>query len=312
MNIALISEYNTSNVPYMLMKAINEYTDDCARLICRHEQWRYKDYKDIILDIESDANEAADIIKNADIIHIFDTMFNFAGINIRNIMNRNNSLVQYLYNYTSRFRGDIFRFHVSTQIIGVCCWSAAFWQHVPSPIYHITQMFDYSKVKPINPWKPGDKVVIAHAPTNRQLKGSEFFIQAIEKLKAKGRKDFEFILIENKTFEEALTLKSQAHIYLEELNMGAYSMNSVECMAMGQTVFCYLDYLTLSYLPNCPIVNVNKYNIVEQLERFLDNPTLINDNISRNLDWVIQRHDPEKVVKQYYYLYRYIKYQHQG
>ncbi|MDA8212051.1 MAG: hypothetical protein M0021_09265, partial [Clostridia bacterium] len=88
MNIALISEYNTSNVPYMLMKAINEYTDDCARLICRHEQWRYKDYKDIILDIESDANEAADIIKNADIIHIFDTMFNFAGINIRNIMNR--------------------------------------------------------------------------------------------------------------------------------------------------------------------------------------------------------------------------------
>ena len=45
------------------------------------------------------------------------------------------------------------------------------------------------------------KFLIVHAPTNREIKGTSFIISAVENLKLKY--DFEFMLVENVSHEEA-------------------------------------------------------------------------------------------------------------
>ena len=86
-----------------------------------------------------------------------------------------------------------------------------------------------------------EEVVIAHAPNHRGFKGTEFIIDAIQKLKNKGLK-IKFLLIEGKSNSEVQRVfREEVDILLDQLIFPAYGLNSIEGMASGLTTICNLE-----------------------------------------------------------------------
>ena len=68
--------------------------------------------------------------------------------------------------------------------------------------------------------------------------GYAMILDALERLKT--RFDFELILVEKKTHEEALALYRSADIAIDQVLAGWYGGFAVEMMAMGKPVACYI------------------------------------------------------------------------
>lgn len=308
MNIAIIAEYNTANQPMALMRAINRYTEHNARCIVIHNDWK-KAEMDILLDeLDGQYQEVEKILKNADVLHFTGLSSGkiqpIAGFQIEKMINKNNSVITY-YGSDIRYHKDTrFRFHLETGIIGVIGWVEPRWEALPMGLFHIPSIFEGANITP-SYWTGSEKIVIAHAPTSKKLKGSQFFIEAIEDLKHEF--DFEFLLIENVPHKEALELKRKAHIYLEQVNLGTYNVNSIEAMYMGQAVLCYISNFNRSIFPDMPVIGVDKYNIREKLRNLLEHPHLIIDVGKKSREWVCYHHSPRRVAKQWDYLYKYIR-----
>ena len=76
--------------------------------------------------------------------------------------------------------------------------------HLPcidKPIYIVPLRLDVKKFKPIYP-EYRDKPVIVHAPSRRQVKGTDKILDALKKVKS----DFKLVLVEGKTQEEAFKI----------------------------------------------------------------------------------------------------------
>ena len=98
-------------------------------------------------------------------------------------------------------------------------------------------------------YKNDDKPVhIVHAPTNRAIKGTKYIIEAIDKLKNNGA-NFKFTLIEDLTNSDARKLYENADILVDQLLAGFYGGLSVEFMALGKPVICYIRDTDLKFLP---------------------------------------------------------------
>ncbi len=120
------------------------------------------------------------------------------------------------------------------------------------------------------------KPMVIHAPTHRDVKGTEFIIEAVQRLITEGY-DFEFKLIEGLSHDEAIILYKKADILIDQLLVGWYGGLSLELMALGKPVICYLRNEDLKYLPKkmrkeLPIINANPDTIYEVLRSTLCQP----------------------------------------
>nr|WP_294995050.1 hypothetical protein [uncultured Sediminibacterium sp.] len=116
---------------------------------------------------------------------------------------------------------------------------------------------------------PGRLVpIIVHAPSARGVKGTEYVLEAIEILRNEGIL-FDFRLIENMPNDELIVLLSDSDIVVDELNSDAVGVLSHEGMATGNAVLTsYLEeYMT--DIDDFPIINTNKYNLLENLKRVI-------------------------------------------
>lgn len=114
---------------------------------------------------------------------------------------------------------------------------------------------------------------IVHAPSNSLIKGTPLILDALAKL----RKDFEFelILVQGKTNEEALKIYRCADIAIDQVLAGWYGGVSVELMAMGKPVLCYLREADLKFVPEkmlseLPIQNIRPDHLVEDIAKVLE------------------------------------------
>lgn len=74
---------------------------------------------------------------------------------------------------------------------------------------------------------------IAHAPTDREVKSTESFLRAVERL---GRQlPVELVLIENATWQDCLRLKGTADVYFDQVTLG-YGNNAIEAWGTGLPV----------------------------------------------------------------------------
>lgn len=84
-------------------------------------------------------------------------------------------------------------------------------------------------------YQPKEGVIrIAHAPTNRAVKGTATFLAVVDRLRAKGHR-IEVVLIEQRAWAQCLALKAQADIYYDQMELG-YGCNAVEAWGMGMPV----------------------------------------------------------------------------
>ena len=138
---------------------------------------------------------------------------------------------------------------------------------------------------------------IAHAPSSQSIKGTQYLIRAVEALQARGS-SLELVVVEGKSYAEAMRICAGADIVVDQLLIGAYGQFSVEMMALGKPVICYLRDDLRSYYPqNLPIVSATPQDIEFVLESLLacrqDWPSLG----AQGLDYVRQVHDSEAVAR---------------
>lgn len=140
-------------------------------------------------------------------------------------------------------------------------------------------------------WKPRERhsdadgrrapVVVVHAPNHRGFKGSEFVIDAVQRLQQEG------LLVELRLLEKLQNdavrhiFCNEADILVEQLIATGHGFNAVEGMAAGLAVVSNLEdpqytlpFRRWSFLNECPIVSASPETVVDVLRELVTRPDL--------------------------------------
>lgn len=144
---------------------------------------------------------------------------------------------------------------------------------------------------------------IAHAPSNKEIKGTNYIASAIESLKEKGY-NIDFKLVEGMNHHEALKEYAKADIVIDQVRIGWYGVLAVEAMALGKPVVSYIRNDLKHYLPKQkPVVSANPKNIETVLERLLNDGELRELTASSARKYVRELHDAPHVAETLEYVY---------
>ena len=288
LNIAIVGDLNIAGQLTTLFRLINEQTIHRARCIIL--QGDYLSYDSDIVLSANDASyweEAHEIIKKADFLHIGRFPVRDKRLLLMEKIKADNCLIQYFGTQLRQNAHQIYNWHKDKNITGIGAWDYTMIQNAPF-FYHINMMFDVTKVQPAPPAKGTLRIV--HPTTNREVKKTELFLEAMKKLEKKY--DVEGLVIEGKTNRECLELKNKAHMTFDQIGMGIYGVSAIESMAMGHVVFGGISNFAASVYPDNPIVWITQYNIEKKIEHFLCNPEAIAERGEKGPLWVKQHHDP--------------------
>lgn len=134
-------------------------------------------------------------------------------------------------------------------------------------------------------------------------KGTRFIRSAIEQLNNQGYK-IEYIFLDKVPNIAMKYYYQQADIVIDALLTGWYSNVSVEAMAMGKPVVCYLNEEYKRLIPGeTPIVNANPDNLVEVLRKLVSDKELREDIGRKGREYVEEFYDSIKIAQQYIDLY---------
>lgn len=148
---------------------------------------------------------------------------------------------------------------------------------------------------------------IVHAPSDPAIKGTHAIVAALESLA--DRYDFELVLVQNKTHEEAMAIYASADLAIDQLYAGWYGGFAVELMALGVPVVSYLRQEDFVHVPDAlrtdlPILNMRPDSLVDDLESALQKqgqwPALGADSRAYVEKW----HDPHKIAKWLAWIYK--------
>ncbi|KEZ54434.1 hypothetical protein GS18_0205860 [Metabacillus indicus] len=135
-------------------------------------------------------------------------------------------------------------------------------------VYILPRLIETEKYIPSYP-AATKKPLIVHAPTLPEFKGTEQIEQTIEKLK--DSYSFEYVRVEKMSHEEAVAVYKRADIVIDQILCGAYGNLSVEAMALGKPVVCYIRPDIKANLPeSLPIVSANPDTLYKELSTLLE------------------------------------------
>jgi glycosyltransferase involved in cell wall biosynthesis len=170
-------------------------------------------------------------------------------------------------------------------------------------IHVIPNAVELSRFKPKYPSRMNKRPLIVHAPTNTNVKGTEFVLAAIKKLKEKGYR-FDFRLVQKLKHADALKLYRSADIVIDQLNIGTYGVLSLEAMAYGKPVICYVNKNLLDKYPSkLPIINGNPENVYRRIRRLIKDPVMRHDIGKQSRSYVAQNHDAAHIARRLSDLY---------
>lgn len=166
----------------------------------------------------------------------------------------------------------------------------------------IKQAIDLTKIPYVGTNNQNWGITIVHAPSNADKKGTKYVMSTIEQIK----KDFgniNFILVENKTNEEALEIYKEADIIVDQLFSESYGIFTIECMALGKPVLCRIHEEFIKCYSGLPILSTDPNNLYENLRLLIENPDLRRELGEKGRKYVEEVHDSKKIVKQLLELY---------
>ena len=145
---------------------------------------------------------------------------------------------------------------------------------------------------------------VCHSPTNRYYKGSDDIIEICNMLNNDGL--IKFVLIEGKTQEEVIKIKSSCDVYIDQIhNRGGwgYGMSSIESLSMGLICLTELVKEYQNFIPDHPFINVTKQNLKEKLIDLTKNQELLINKKIKSREWVVKYHDISSVSDTLYSYY---------
>ena len=122
------------------------------------------------------------------------------------------------------------------------CSTVDLWAIAPDKTTWLPQCYDREELMEYrrSEYKPKEGVLrVAHAPTNRPIKGTDALANAVYKLKRLGQR-IELDIIEGVKNEECLRRKARADVFVDQLILG-YGCNAIEAWGMGMPVIAGVD-----------------------------------------------------------------------
>ena len=149
--------------------------------------------------------------------------------------------------------------------------------------------------------KTAGPLIIGHAPTNRQIKGTKYIVAAVAQLKEQGFA-VELKLIEGLNHTDALKEYGEIDVFVDQLIVGWYGVAAVELMSMGKIVLCYIGdkgrrHLPGKFLEELPILNASPKSVYEMLKKCLQLSHEERIRIGqRSIKFVRKWHNPGKIA----------------
>ena len=160
---------------------------------------------------------------------------------------------------------------------------------------------------PVQEWEPrypqpdSEKLVFAHAPSNRDVKGTDAILAALAELESDGYR-FEVDMIEGLSNADALARYQSADVVIDQLYAGWYGGVAVEAMALGKPVVVYLRESDFHFLPSgmakdFPFFRATPTTIKEALRGILEMPRAeLVTRAQQSRAFVERWHDPEAIA----------------
>jgi glycosyltransferase involved in cell wall biosynthesis len=163
-------------------------------------------------------------------------------------------------------------------------------------VYTVFQRLNINSFTSIYPSIHKMRPLVIHAPSAPIAKGSTFIIPIIERLKKEF--DFDFELLTGLSRVQVLNRMKTADIFLDQLIIGGHGMASIEAMAFGKPVMCFLlpELSEFEFPTDCPIVNTNPDNLEQKLISLISNSKLRNELGIKSREYVEKYHDVDKIA----------------
>jgi hypothetical protein len=162
----------------------------------------------------------------------------------------------------------------------------------------------YANVDPrefaLEPLPEGDEIVVAHAPTDRDVKGTRHVVEAIEALRAEGA-PVRLDLLEGLPRAAVRRRVLAASVVVDQLLMGWYGGFAVEGMSLGRPVLSSIRDVEQGDNPfgaELPIVRSSPATIVRDLRVLVEDASLRKELGVAGRRFVERRHDPRSVARQ--------------
>ncbi len=146
------------------------------------------------------------------------------------------------------------------------------------------------------------KIRIGHSPTNRASKGTEAILRAAREV-ARRHKNVEIVLIEGLPYHEALRMKAEVDIFVDQIGELGYGISALEALAMGIPVVVQIMPDFERFLGRHPFVNADERSLVRVLSELVESEDMRAHYGGMGREWVERVHDParcaETIAKQY-------------
>jgi hypothetical protein len=145
----------------------------------------------------------------------------------------------------------------------------------------------------------GDELVVAHAPTDRDVKGTGHVIAAVEALRHEGV-SVRLDLIEDMTHGEALSRLAAADLVVDQLVLGWYGAVAVEAMALGRPVLAYIRENESEDNPfgsKLPIVRTTAGTLAADLRALAVDRVARHALAAAGRRFVEEEHDPRRIAR---------------
>jgi hypothetical protein len=144
---------------------------------------------------------------------------------------------------------------------------------------------------------------IGHAPSNRDVKGTDQILKVIKELQPAYGKKFEFQLIENIPYDKVMHAYQSIDILIDQIYGGWYGGLAVEAMALGKPVLCYIREDDLKFVPtemvkDLPIIKTVTETLKRNLISLIEMPYKdLVDLGKKSRQYVEKWHCPRKIVR---------------
>jgi len=154
----------------------------------------------------------------------------------------------------------------------------------------------------ILPFNQSSEFVVGHAPTHRIVKGTDEIIRVVQNLRSKGIK-IRLELIEGLSREDAQKKYQEIDLFIDQLVIGWYGVVSLEVMALGKPIICFIKGKGLRFVPpkmlaDLPIINADESSLEEKLVGVMQMSSEERQSLAeRGLVYLKNWHDPAKIAQ---------------
>lgn len=170
-------------------------------------------------------------------------------------------------------------------------------------VFIVRQRIWLDDFQPTYPDPQREPIVVAHAPSDRAIKGTEAILSALEEIRS--HRPVQPLLVEGRCHRETIRLLSKADVVVDQLRIGTYGLLALEAMALGKPVVAYIrDDLRGQYPASLPVVSATPLTIRQVLERLLDDGTLRHELGVQGRRYVEEYHDARRIAQELFDIYR--------